>query len=156
MQPSPVIFGLGITEGVLVALLAPVASIITTIVVQRMLWKTKMLEAEKEAESVKAQLAQSELQLTLDAGGKLRDDLWRKIERLEEQQREMEKIQAELERTIEAMRHERMLDVQVRLTLRSILEGYPNPPGPPAIPSAVRRVLRISADTDDIIRAQPE
>nr|DAS61441.1 MAG TPA: hypothetical protein [Caudoviricetes sp.] len=144
--------GLGITESIGIALLALVTTLTTTVIVQRTLWRTKALEsaaaravAEREAETAKAQLAQSELQLTLEAGNRLREDLWRKIEKLETQQ-------AEMEHTIDAMRSERILDVQVRLTLRTLLETYPNPPGRPTIPSAVERVLAISEDTDNLIR----
>ena len=144
--------GLGITESIGIALLTLVTTLTTTVIVQRNLWRTKALEsaaaravAEREAETAKAQLAQSELQLTLEAGTRLREDLWRKIEKLEAQQ-------AEMEHTIDAMRSERILDVQVRLTLRTLLETYPNPPGRPVIPSAVERVLAISEDTDNLIR----
>ena len=144
--------GLGITESIGIALLTLVTTLTTTVIVQRTLWRTKALEsaaaravAEREAETAKAQLAQSELQLTLEAGTRLREDLWRKIEKLEAQQTEME-------HTIDAMRSERILDVQVRLTLGTLLETYPTPPGRPAIPSAVERVLAISEDTDNLIR----
>ena len=89
--------GLGITESIGIALLTLATTLTTTVIVQRTLWRTKALEsaaaravAEREAETAKAQLAQSELQLTLEAGTRLREDLWRKIEKLETQQTEME------------------------------------------------------------------